>query len=186
MISATDLKNGITFQMNNDPYKVVKYTHQKIGRGGANIKLQLRNLKSGALEDKTFSSKHKVEEITTIKKPLQFLYVDSDIAYFMDLTTYEQIEIPQNLVEDELVYIKEGETVNVLFWEDKALSVDIAPKVVLRVAQTDPGVKGDTASNVYKSAKLENGLNVRVPLFIKIGDKVRVDTRTGEYVERVN
>lgn len=184
MISATDLKNGKTFEMNGNPYKVVKYTHQKIGRGGANIKIKARNLRTGDLEERTFNSTFKVDEITTTKKPLQFLFKDSDIATFMDPKSFEQVEIPVEVIEDELNYIKEGQNVDILMWDNKPLSVDIAPKVTLEVSQTDPGVRGDTASNVYKPATLENGLSVKVPLFINPGDKIRVDTRTGEYVER--
>jgi len=184
MISATDLKNGVTFKLDGDPYKVVKYTHQKIGRGGANIKLKIRNLKTGDLEDKTFNSTYKVEEIQTSKKPLQYLYKDEDNVTFMDPSNFEQMEIPVESISDELPFIKEGQNVDVLLWDGKPLSLDLPPKVTLEVAETDPGVRGDTASNVYKSAILENGLSVKVPLFIKKGDKVRVDTRSGEYVER--
>jgi elongation factor P len=185
MISATDLKNGTTFVMDGNPYKVVKYAHQKIGRGGANVKLSVRNLKTGNLEEKTFNSNNKVDQIDTIKKPLQFLYSDGKDASFMDPITYEQVEIPENIITYQLPYIKEGETVDILFWDGRPLSVDISPKVMLTIKETAPGVKGDTASNVYKPAILENGLKVKVPLFIKVGDKIRVDTRNGKYVERV-
>lgn len=185
VLAATDLKNGTTFLLNNTPYKVEKYRHQKIGRGGANVKLTVRNLKTGEQQEKTFNSSHKVENIVTLKKPLQFLYSDQSVATFMDPDTYEQVEIPVNVLGDDLMYIKEGEEVDVLFWDDKALSVDIPPKVTLIVKSTDPGVKGNSATNIYKSAELENGLSLKVPLFINEGDKVRVDTRSGEYVERV-
>lgn len=185
MISATTLKNGKTFLMDGNPYRVIKYFHQKIGRGGATVKLRVRNLQSGQMEEKTLNSAAKVDEISTTKKSLQFLYQDGSTASFMDPATYDQVEIPVDVLGDDLQYIKEGETADVLFWDGRALSVDIPPKVTLAVSQTDPGAKGNSATNVYKPAKLENGLTVRVPMFIKIGDKVRVDTRTGEYVERV-
>ena len=185
MIEATDLKNGSTFLLNNTPFKVEKYRHQKIGRGGATVKLTVRNLRTGDQQEKTFNSSHKVENIATLKKPLQFLYSDQSIATFIDPDTYEQIEIPANVLGDDLMYIKQGEEVDVLFWDDKALSVDIPPKVNLTVTQTDPGVKGNSATNIYKPAELENGLSLKVPLFINEGDIIRVDTRTGEYVERV-
>ncbi len=192
MISATELKNGKTFLLNGKPYKVVKYAHSKIGRGGASVKLDIRNLETGKLEKKTFNSNAKVDEISTLKKPLQYLYSDGSNVAFMDQSSYEQTEIPVSSIRAELQFIKEGEIVDVLFWsfdgardkDDKPLSVDIPPKATLTVKQTDPGVKGDTASNVYKPAKLENGLQLKVPLFIKTGDIVIVDTRTGEYVER--
>jgi len=185
MALATDLKNGTAFLMDGKPYRVVKYTHQKIGRGGANVKLSVRNLENGNLEDKTMNSASKVDEISTQKKPLQYLFNDGNTATFMDQKTFNQTEIPFDLIKEQILFIKEGEMVDILFWEEKPLSVDISPKVTLSVTETAPGVKGNTASNMYKSAKLENGLSVKVPLFIKNGDKVRVDTRNGQYVERV-
>jgi len=186
MISATDLKNGKTFSLEGVPYKVAKYTHQKIGRGGANVKVSARNLKTGVLEEKTFNSTLKVEEIATSKKSMQYLYSDSSTATFIDPTSYEQVGVAKSIIESEITFIKEGETVDLLFWEDKVLSIDIAPKISLQVKDTAPGVKGNSATNIYKPATLENGLTLKVPLFIKVGDKIRVDTRTAEYVERVN
>ena len=184
MIQSTDLKNGITFLSNGMPYKVVKYTHTKMGRGGATVRVVSRNLETGAVEEKTFSANVKVDEIATQKRKLQYLYFDGKNALFMDPSNFEQVEVGKNIIADELPFIKEGQDVNVLFWEDKALSIDIPPKVRMRVEETAPGVKGNSASNVYKSAKLENGLSVKVPLFINQGDSVIVDTRTGDYVER--
>lgn len=185
MVQATALKNGKTFLMNGTPYRVSNYFHQKIGRGGATVKLKVRNLENGQTEEKTINSTVKVDEISTTKRPLQFLYQDGTMASFMDPVSYEQVEIPVDVLGDDLRYVKEGETADVLFWDSRALSVEIPPKVTLAVVQTDPGAKGNSATNVYKPAKLENGLVVKVPLFIKNGDKVRVDTRTGDYVERV-
>ena len=184
MINATDLKNGITFTMDGKPYKVVKYTHQKIARGGGMVKLSVRNLGNGNLEEKTINSNLKVKEINTIKKPLQFLYGDEGSAVFMNEKTYEQVEIPKKVIRDDLLYIKEGDVVSVLFWDERPLSIDIPPKVKFKVKETTPGVKGNSATNIYKSAKLENGLIVKVPLFINTGDVVVVDTRERAYVER--
>lgn len=192
MISATALKNGTTFEKDGKLYMVKKYTHQKIGRGGANVVLLVRNLENGNMEEKTFNSNAKVEGISTSKRPLQYLYSDGNVVSFMDEKTFEQIEVPIKIVEEQLPFIKEGEIANVLFLsgrsgeEDRPLSIEIAPKVTLIVKETDPGAKGNSATNVYKSAVLENGLKVKVPLFMKVGDKVRIDTRTGEYVERVS
>jgi elongation factor P len=186
MIIATNLKNGTTFLMNGKPYRVVKYTHQKIARGGGTVKLSVRNLETGNLEKKTFNSSAKVEETTTVKRPLQYLYKDDTSVYFMDTRSYEQIEIPLVIAKDQIVFIKEGESVDVLFWENKALSIGLPAKVVLTVKDTVPGVKGNSATNIFKPATLENGLKLKVPLFIKKGDKIRIDTRTGEYVERAN
>lgn len=192
MIEATNLKPGATFQIEGKPYKVLKYFHQKLGRGGANVRVSVRNLRTGVLEEKTFKSDHKVEEITTVKKPLQFLYRDGSNVVFMDPKNYEQIDISANIIDKELTYIKEGKTVNVLFWsfggsqgkEDVPLSIEIPAKVTLKVVDTPPGVKGDSATNIYKPARLENGLQVKVPLFVNKGDLVVVDTRSGEYLER--
>ena len=191
MINATDLKAGITFEMDGRPYKVVKYIHQKIGRGGATVRVTLRNLINANLEERTMNSTSKLTEISTRKRSLQYLYKDGKAATFMDAKTYEQIEIPISLIEDELRYIKEGEDADVLFWDDppsgearKPLSIEISPKATLTVVETDPGVKGNSATNMYKPAILENGSSVKIPLFIKKGEKIVVDTRTGEYVER--
>jgi len=184
MIEVTELKAGVTFELDGKPYKVIKYFHQKLGRGGATVRLTLRNLSSGLQEEKSFSSDRKVDEINTLKKPLQFLYSDSVHTFFMDPKTYDQVEIPISILKEELPFIKEGETVDVLFWDDKALSINIPPKVSLRVVDTPPGVKGNSATNIYKPATLENNLSVKVPLFVNKGDRVVVDTRTGEYVER--
>lgn len=186
MIEATELKNGTTFLLSGKPCKVVKYTHQKIGRGGANVKVSIRNLTTGALEEKTFNSSEKFEEISTIKNKLQYLYKDEKEAYFINSKTFEQISIPLSIVGDDIYFCKEGEEINVLFWGDKPLSVEIGPKVNLKVVDTMPGVKGNSATNIYKPAVLENGLKIKVPLFINNGDKIRVDTRSITYVERVN
>lgn len=184
MIIASDLKNGTAFLYGGKPYKVVKYTHSKIARGSGSVKLSLKDLQTGGSLESTMGSNTKVEEINTHKKKLQYLYKDASNAYFMDPVSYEQIDLNLKLVEDEIPYLSDGDTADVLFWDDKPLSVEIPPKVSLKVADTPPGVKGDTASNVYKPAKMENGLTVKVPLFIKIGDIIRVDTRSNEYVER--
>lgn len=184
MVSATDLKNGTTFKLDGKPYKVTKYSHQKIGRGGATVKVKLRNLVSADLEERTFNSTEKLDEIDTKKVQLQYLYQDGNNAVFMNPQNYEQEEIPMNLLGDDINYIKEGEDVNVLFWDAKALSIDIPPKITLKVKQTPPGVKGNSATNIYKPAVMENGVTIKVPLFVNEGEKIVVDTRTGEYVER--
>ena len=184
MISATDLKNGITFLSNAKPYQVIKYSLIKMGRGGAIVKVTARNLESGSTEEKSFSSNNAVEEVSTSKRQLQYLYKDSINAVFMDPKSYEQIEIPLAILGDAILYVKEGGNATVLFWEDKALSVDIPPKATFKVKETDPGVKGNSATNIYKQAVLENGLKLKVPLFINIGDSITVDTRSGDYVER--
>ncbi|MFC1649763.1 elongation factor P [Patescibacteria group bacterium] len=186
MIEATALKNGTTFVYQGKPFQVLKYEHQKIGRGGANVKLTLRNLSNGNQDNLTLNANNKVDEIDTIKKSLRYLYKDDETATFMDKKTYEQFEIDLSVIKEQIAYVKEGQGVNVLFWDDRALSVGIPPKVSLKVTDTAPGLKGNSATNVFKPAKLENGLEVKVPLFIKNGDQVRVDTRNGSYIERVS
>lgn len=183
MIPVTELRKGVTFEFGGAPYKVLEYHHIKVGRGGATIRVSVRNLISGGTEEKTFNNGASVKPINTVKRRLQYLY-QADNAVFMDPKTYEQVEIEKEALEQELSYLKEGQEVDVLFWEDKPLGIELPPNVTLTVAEADPGVKGNSASNFYKPAKLENGLQVKVPLFIKVGDKVRIDTRTGVYVER--
>lgn len=190
MIQANNLRNGTTFLIDNAPYKVIKYTFIKMGRGGATVRVKARNLLTSSVEEKSYSSAVKLDEVTTTKRELQYLYRDGENVVFMDPKSFDQIEVPIVTVADELPYVKEGQTAVVLFWESSGnqvpLSIEIAPKVTLKVSETVPGVKGNSATNVYKDATLENGLVAKVPLFIKVGDKVRIDTRTGEYVERVN
>ena len=171
MIASTDLKNGVTFLRNNHPYRVVKYEFIKMGRGGATVKLIAKNLITGATENVSYSSNVSVDEANTSKRVLQYLYKDASSAYFMDEKNFEQIEIPLAVLGDQILYVKEGENSTVSFWEDKALSVVLPPKVALKIAETDPGVKGNSASNMYKSAKLENGITLKVPLFINQGEK---------------
>lgn len=184
MLASTELKNGVTFLADGKPYKVIKYNFIKMGRGGATVKITVRNMETGSVEEKSYSSNVKVDNLTTTKRMLQYLYSDAVTATFMDPETYEQVEIDTTIIEEELPFIKEGETVSILFWGEKPLSIDIPPKVTLTIAETDPGVKGNSASNMYKSATLENGIQIKVPLFINKGEKIRVDTRSREYVER--
>jgi elongation factor P len=184
MINSTDLKNGVTYLSNDAPCKVLKYSLIKMGRGGAIVRVSTKNLLTGTTEDKTYSSNVKVDEVTTTKKKLQYLYSDGENATFMDPKSYDQVEVPVKVIKDELPFVKEGESVDILFWEDRALSCDIPPKVTMKVIDTPPGVKGNSASNMYKDATLENGIKTKVPLFINQGELIRIDTRTGSYVER--
>lgn len=185
MISVTNLRAGTTFQLSGRPYLVLKYTHTKLGRGRANVKVKVRNLLTGAIVEKTFMSDDSVEEIQTVKKKLQFLYADSQQAVFMDPDNFEQVTLGVKVLGNKIKFLKEGGLIDVLLWGGKPLSVQLPPKVDLAVQQAAPGVRGNSASNMYKDAVLENNLKVRVPLFVKPGDIVRIDTRSGEYVERV-
>lgn len=185
MIPVTQLRSGKTFQENAEPFLVLKYEHTKLGRGKANIKVRVKNLETGAITEKVFTSGAKVEEIQISKRKLQYLYRDSGNFFFMDPKTFEQYEITAEVLEDQAPFLQEGSLVDILFWEDEPLAVELPPKMKFKVGQTGPGVKGDSATNVYKEATLENGLKVKVPLFIKEGEEVVIDTRTGEYVERI-
>jgi elongation factor P len=183
-MNATDLKNGETFLHYGHPYQVVKYNLIKLGRGSAYVKLTARNMETGGTEEISYQSNASVEEANTAKRKLQYLYKDGTTAYFMDPRSFEQVEIPLKVLGEQMLFVREGSEATVLFWDEKALSIDIPPKVVLTVSETDPGVKGNSASNIYKSAVLENGLKVKVPLFINAGEKIRVDSRTWDYIER--
>ncbi len=189
MINVTDLRTGTTFQVDGTPYAVLKYTHTKLGRGGATVRVEARNLKTGRVEEKTFNSGARVEAAPTTKRRLQYLYKDEENAVFMDPQSFEQVEIPRRIAGEEIRFLKDGQEADVLFWSsgdaaDVPLTIELPPKVTLKVTDTSPGVKGNSATNIWKPALLENGLQVKVPLFIAVGDSVRVDTRTGEYIER--
>lgn len=183
MISVTELRSGTIFEENGTLYQVLSYEHIKMGRGSANIKVKIRNVRSGSTTDKSFINGAKVNDVMVLKKNLQYLYKDSDNAYFMDSVTFEQIPINLRVIPEHQ-FLKEGETFAVSFYEDEPLSLNLPPKMEFEVVETGPGVKGNSATNIYKDAILENGLKTKVPLFIKIGDRVRIDTRTGSYTEK--
>ncbi len=184
MITVTELRAGTIFEENGNLYQVLTYEHIKMGRGRANIKVKVKNVRSGSTTEKSFINGAKVNDVSVLKKDLQYLYKDLDFVYFMNPITFEQISIPLKTVGNDIYYLKEGETFNISFLGDEALSINLPPKMVFVITQTAPGVKGNSATNVFKDATLENGQTVKVPLFIKIGDKVKVDTKTGAYSEK--
>lgn len=183
MISVTDLKAGTTFEENGKVFQVLSYEHTKMGRGSANIKVKVKNFDNGAILDKTFINGARVNEVQILKKDLQFLYKDEENAYFMDPETFEQVVLSLSNAPEH-IYFKEGEMFSVSFLKGMPLSVTLPPKMVFTVLETPPGVKGNSATNVFKDAVLENGLKTKVPLFIDNGDKIKVDTRTGSYSEK--
>jgi elongation factor P len=185
MIPVTDLRAGIVFKDSQGVWEVSEYKHIKMGRGGATIRIKVKNLKTGATLEKTYNSGQRVEDTQVTKKKGQYLYSDAQNAVFMDSATFEQFSLSKQVLAGKEVFLKEGETYDLLVVDDQVISVELPKLVVLAVAETGPGVRGDTVSNVYKPATLENGLVLKVPLFINQGDKVKVDTRTQEYVERV-
>ena len=190
MISVTQLRGGVTFLIDNEPFKVIKYEHTHMSRGGGTIKLKIRNLINGNVIDKTYKSGDRVDEAELKRTMMQYLYREGDDYFFMDSTDFSQVTIDKTHLEESAPYLVQGQEYMVIYWyspksEDyEPLDVEVPPKVTLKITQAAPGVKGDTAASVYKDALLENGLKVRVPLFVNSGEMIRVDTRTGEYVER--
>lgn len=184
MIVVQELRAGTIFEDQGQIFKVLSYEHIKTGRGSANIRVKVNNIRTGATTEKSFINSAKVQDIIVSKKDLQYLYKDLDNAYFMDPASFEQISIPLNTIGNDSYYLKEGNSFNISFLGDEALSLNLPPKMDFVVVDTASGVKGNSATNVFKEAILENNLTVKVPLFIKNGDKVRVDTRTGSYTER--
>jgi len=185
MVPVTHLRAGSTFEDNNQPYIVLKYEHTKMGRGTATIKVKARNLKTGTIIEKSFVSGARVEEVSLVKRKNQFLYQKGKEYFFMNPKTFEQFSISEDVLGYQAKFLSEGIEVDLLFLEDTPIDIELPPKLEFKVAETDPGVKGNSATNIFKSAILENGISVKVPLFIKAGEKIWVDTRNGEYVERV-
>lgn len=184
MLSVNELRNGTFYQEQGQIYLVLSFEHIKMGRGSANIKVKVQNVRTGSITDKSFINNAKVEEVRIVKKPLQFLYKDSNDGHFMDPTTFEQLSVPLKKLLDHK-YLKEGENFTVSFFEDEPLSLLLPPKMELKVSDTGPSLRGNSATNIYKDAILENGIATKVPLFIKTGDKVRIDTRSGTYTKKV-
>ncbi len=184
MISTGELKKGLTILYDGALMRIVDFQHVKQGRGSAYVRLTLRNVRTGATVNTTVQAGEKFDEAELETKTVQFLYREEDTFYFMDTATYEQPAVSAAIVGGAASYLKENEEVNLLTYDDEVLEVALAPNVVLRVAQTDPGYKGDTASGASKPAIMETGLRVIVPLFVNEGDDLRIDTRTGTYIER--
>lgn len=184
-LNVTELRNGIFFKEGNNIFLVLTYEHVKTGRGSGNIKLKVRNLRSGAVVEKSFITGARVDEANVEKKKAQFLYREGEQFNFMDPVSFEQFSISSQVIGEQAKFLKEGLEVILIVSDDEALGIELPMSLVYAISETGPGEKGNTVSNVYKDATLDNGLVVKVPMFINIGDKVKVDTRSGEYVERV-
>lgn len=184
MISVNDLRSGTFFEAEGQIFQVLSFEHIKMGRGSANIKVKVQNVRTGAITDKSFINNAKAQDISIRKRPMQFLYKESDTAYFMDPQTFEQVEVPLTKLSSH-EYLLEGEIFSISFYEDEPLSLLLPPKIDCKVADTGPSIRGNSATNIYKDAVLENGVKTKVPLFINIGDMIRIDTRTGQYTEKV-
>lgn len=185
MVSASDFRKGVTFEMDNDVFVIVDFQHVKPGKGAAFVRAKIKNVKTGSVVERTFNPSEKFPKAHIETKEMQYLYVDGDLYYFMDQETYEQIPLNYEQVEDALKYLKENMNATIKFIKGQAFSVEAPFFVELEVTETDPGFKGDTATGANKPAIVETGAQINVPLFVEIGDKIRIDTRTGEYMERV-
>lgn len=184
MYGITDLKNNTKIELDGEPYVILDNQHSKMGRGGAVMRTKLRNLRTGATLSKTFQGNDRVKPANLSRRTGQYLYGDSNSCTFMDTATYDQLTLPTDVLGDQRKYLKEGLEVEVLSFHDNPIAIELPIKVEYKVADTDPGLKGDTVSGGSKPAVLESGVTVNVPLFIQVDDSIRVDTRTGNYLER--
>lgn len=186
MATTSDFRNGLCIEYNGELYNIVEFQHVKPGKGGAFVRTKLKNLKTGKVLQNTFTAGVKINVQRIERRPFQFLYKENNLYHFMNTTTFEQTFIGQELI-DAPQFLKEGQEVDVIFHADTEtpISCELPSYVDLKIVYTEPGVKGDTATNTFKDAEVETGAIVKVPLFIDNGEKIKVDTRTGEYSERV-
>ena len=184
MVSAGDFRNGVTFDDNGDVYQIIEFQHVKPGKGAAFVRTKIRNVISGAVVERTFSPTEKFPTAFIERKDMEYLYSDGELYYFMDLETYENIPIGADKLSDNFKFVKENVVCKILSYKGSVFGVEPPVFLELQVTKTDPGFKGDTATNTLKPATLETGAEIRVPLFIDEGEMIRVDTRTGEYLER--
>jgi len=185
MISAGEIRKGTTFELDGNVFVVVEFLHVKPGKGAAFVRTKLRNVKTGAVTDATFNPTAKLQEAVIERKEMQYLYSDGELYYFMDQETFEQIPLNKEKVEDAIKFLKENMFATIKFHKGEAFSVEPPNFVELMITHTDPGAKGNTATNVLKPATVETGAIVGVPLFVEEGEIIRIDTRNGEYMERV-
>jgi elongation factor P len=184
MLGITDLKNGTVFEEGGQPWIILEYQHSKMGRGGAVLKTKIKNLLTGATVQKTFQGSDKFESVQLERKKAQYLYRDGTGYVLMDEKNFEQFTFDETIMGDATKYIKEGESVELLYYKEKPISIDLPIKVKLKVVEAEEANRGNTATAAMKPVKLETGVTINTPLFVKIGDMVVVDTRTGAYVER--
>jgi len=185
MISASDIRKGTTFEDNGQVYTVVDFMHVKPGKGAAFVRVKLRNVITGAVTETTYNPTAKFQEAVIERKEMQYLYSDGELYYFMDQETYEQIPLNYEKVQDAIKYLKENMFAIIKFYKGEAFSVEPPNFVELEVTKTEPGARGNTATNVLKPATVETGAVIQVPLFVNEGDVIKIDTRTGEYLSRV-
>lgn len=185
MISAGDFRNGMTFEMDGQVYQVVEFQHVKPGKGAAFVRTKYKNVKTGAVVERSFNPTEKFEQAQLDRADMSYLYADGNLYFFMDTETFEQIPVSKELLGDNLNYIKEGMVCRIVSYKGTIFGIEPPTFVELLVTECEPGVRGDTATNATKTAKVESGYEVRVPLFINEGDIIRIDTRTGDYMDRV-
>jgi len=185
VIDTSDFRNGLHIIQDGDIYTIVEFQHVKPGKGGAFVRTKLKNVRTGAVTDKTFRAGEKMEQAVLERKPMQYLYHTDGDYYLMDMETYDQISVQKEAFGDAVKYLKDNQEVSVLSHEGRVMGVELPYTVELEVVETDPGVRGDTASGGSKPATLETGAVIQVPFFINVGDMVKVDTRTDAYLERV-
>ena len=184
MIYASDFRNGMTFVMNGEPHVVLSFQHVKPGKGAAFVRTKYRNILTGATREEAFNPNDKFDQAVIETKQMQYLYNDGDLYYFMDPESYEQVPLAKDLVEEAIKYLRENDTATVRFYQGNAFIVEAPNFVDLKIIETEPGVKGNTATNVTKAATVETGAVVQVPIFIEEGELIQIDTRTGEYLGR--
>lgn len=184
-LSITDLKKGTVFALQGEPYRVVEYNQKVMGRGGSIVNVRIKSLLDGKVLEKTFKGNEQLDSADVTSQSVQYLYNDGTIFHFMNGDTFNQFEVPADLVGDGSGYIKEGDTVSLQFYDDRPINVELPKNVPLLVTYTENAVKGDTTSSIQKDAQLETGITIKVPAFIKQGDLISVDTSTGAYRERV-
>ena len=185
MISAGDFRNGITIELEGNVFQIIEFQHVKPGKGAAFVRTKLKNIKNGGVVEKTFRPTEKCPQARIDRKDMQYLYADGDMFNFMDVETYEQIALSKEEIGDALKFVKENEMVKMLSHNGQVFSVEPPLFVELEITETEPGFKGDTATGASKPAIVETGAQVSVPLFVVIGEKIKIDTRTGEYLSRV-
>ena len=185
MASTSDIKNGLCIEYNGNLYFVTEFQHVKPGKGPAFVRTKLKDIKTGKIIDETFNSGVKLDFIRVTSKNFQYLYKDSGSYIFMDNDNFNQIQVSESMIDDNYYYIREGDNIEIVFDGDEVINISLPPKVKLKVVETDPGLRGNTATNATKSAKMETGLEIQVPLFINEGDILKIDTKSGNYSERV-
>ncbi|SCP98081.1 elongation factor P [Anaerobium acetethylicum] len=185
MISAGDFRNGITIEMDNSIYQIIEFQHVKPGKGAAFVRTKLKNIINGGVTEKTFRPQEKFPQARIDRNDMQYLYSDGDLFHFMDVNTYEQIALNEDAIGDALKFVKENEMVKICSHNGNVFAIEPPLFVELEITDTEPGFKGDTAQGATKPAVVETGATVYVPLFVEQGDKIKIDTRTGDYLSRV-